>query len=66
DGYLEPFRRPPLERGHWMDGILSMKGLDGLGEANRIEGDFNDPGIAEKYRDYDERRAYSYQEHKPK
>jgi hypothetical protein len=49
-----------------MDGILSMKGLDGLGEANRIEGDFNDPGIAEKYRDYDERRAYSYQEHKPK
>jgi cell filamentation protein len=59
DGYLEPFKRPPLKRGHWVDGLLSMKGLDGLGEANRMEGDFNDLGIAEKYRNYDERRSYS-------
>jgi cell filamentation protein len=66
DGYLEPFKHPRLERGHWMDGILSLKGLDGLSETNRMEGDFDDPGITEKYRNYDERRGYSYKEYKPK
>jgi hypothetical protein len=39
-----------------------MKGLDGLDEANQMEGDFSDTGIAEKYRNYDEQRSYLYKE----
>ena len=60
DDYLRCFKGSRLERGQWVDDVFSIKGLDGLGEANQLEGDFNDPEISAKYREYETRRAYSY------
>lgn len=65
DGYLRQFQTPRIERNQWGASILSMKGLDGLGDDNQVEGDINDPAIAEKYRQIDAKRGYSYSELPP-
>jgi cell filamentation protein len=60
DAYLLPFKSTRIERGAWGDNILLMKRLDGLDDANRIDGDLSDPVVAEKYRKFDETRSYTY------
>lgn len=60
DAYLLQFKCAQLNRGNWGIEILSMKGLDGLDEANQIDGDLSDPAVAEKYRKFDEKRGYAY------
>lgn len=60
DAYLLQFKGPRLERGEWGKGILSLKGLDGLDEANQVDGDLSDPTVVEKYRKFDAQRGYSY------
>jgi cell filamentation protein len=62
DAYLLRFKRDRLDRGKWGDGILSMKGLDGLDDGNKVDGDLSDPDIAEKYRKFEEQRGYSYKD----
>jgi len=60
DQYLTSFMGPRIERGQLAGSALSMRGLDGLDGENRIEGDLRDESVAEKYRQFDEARNYSY------
>jgi len=60
DQYLAPFMGPRVERGQLVGSALSMRGLDGLDDENRIEGDLRDESVAAKYRQFDEARNYSY------
>jgi cell filamentation protein len=60
DAYLLQFKGPRLNRGEWGNGILLMKGLDGLDEANQLDGDLSDPAVAEKYKKFEAQRGYSY------
>ena len=60
DQYLTSFMGPRIERGQLAGSALSMRGLDGLDDENRIEGDLRDESVAEKYRQFDEARNYSY------
>jgi hypothetical protein len=39
-----------------------MKGLDGLDGDNQVEGNIDDPAIAEQYRLIEAKRGYSYSE----
>ena len=61
DAYLLQFKGPVLDRSAWGADILGMKGLDGLGDVNQIDGELSDPAIAEKYRKLEEKRGYSYE-----
>jgi cell filamentation protein len=60
DEYLLQFKRPAIERGKWVGGIFLINGLDGLDEQNQIDGDLADPLIAEKYKQYEKLRNYTY------
>lgn len=60
DAYVLRFKGPQLQRGTWGDPLLSIKGLDGIDEINQVEGDFSDLTVAEKYRQYEAKRGYSY------
>lgn len=60
DAYLLQFKGPRLDRKEWGALILGMKGLDGLDEDNRIDGDLSDPAVAERYREFEQRRGYRY------
>lgn len=60
DAYLSQFKGPSLDRKEWGVAIMEMKGLDGLDEDNRVDGDLSDPAVAERYRQFEERRGYQY------
>jgi cell filamentation protein len=60
DTYLLKFKGPRLEREEWKNGILSIRGLNGLDEDNKVEGDLSDESVAEKYRKFEEQRGYTY------
>lgn len=60
DNYLASYLGPRAERGQLAGSALSMRGLDGLDDENQIEGDLRDESVAEKYRQFDEARNYSY------
>lgn len=61
DRYLTPFIGPKVDRSQLPTSALEMRGLDGLDEENHVEGDLRDEIVAEKYRQFDESRNYSYQ-----
>jgi len=61
DQYLQPFVGPQVYRGQLVDSAVAMRGLDGLDDENQIEGDLRDESVAEKYRQFDKARNYSYQ-----
>lgn len=60
DAYLLQFKGPHLDRKEWGAAILGMKGLDGLDEDNRVDGDLSDPAVAERYREFERKRDYHY------
>lgn len=60
DKYILQFKGPQLPRGTWGNAILAIKGLNGIDEPNQIEGSLSDPAIAEKYRQHEAARGYSY------
>jgi cell filamentation protein len=60
DRYLLQFKGERLERGQWGESILAMQGLDGLDKDINLDGDISDPGIAERYRQFEQQRSYSY------
>lgn len=62
DRYLTQFKAPQVTRDQWGTAILAMNGLDGLDDDNQIEGDIDDPAVAEKYREIEAKRGYSYSE----
>jgi hypothetical protein len=37
-----------------------MNGLDGLDDANQVDGVLTDPALATKYKQLDERRSYTH------
>ncbi|MCL2829864.1 MAG: Fic family protein [Betaproteobacteria bacterium] len=59
DSYLLQFKGPQVDRDAWGESVQSIKGLDGLDDANQVDGDLADPAVAEKYRRFDEQRGYS-------
>lgn len=61
DAYLSKFKRMRLERDEWGKNILSVKGLDGLDDGNQVDGDLSDPAVADRYRQFEQRRGYTYQ-----
>jgi hypothetical protein len=61
DDYLQQFKAPQVVRDKWGASILAMRGLDGLDDDNLVEGDIADPAIAEKYRQIETKRGYSYE-----
>lgn len=63
DSYLLPFKSNRLDRESWSKSFLSIKGLDGLDNDNQVEGDLSDATVAEKYRQFEQQRGYSYQSH---
>lgn len=62
DRYLLQFKAPQVDRHQWGENILGMKGLDGLDDDNQVEGNLDDPAIAEKYRLIEAKRGYTYAE----
>lgn len=60
DAYLLAYKEQKVPRSEWGMSTIALKGLDGLGEINQIEGQFSDPAITEKYRKLEEKRGYSY------
>ena len=60
DGYLLEFKKPRLARDAWGSSILNMTGLDGLDSRNQIDGDLSDPAVAEKYKQLEAQRGYTY------
>ncbi len=60
DSYLLPFKRPQLAREYWSKEVLAMNGLDGLDSDNVVVSDIADSIISEKYRQFEQRRNYSY------
>lgn len=58
DGYLLQFVGANQERHLWSGAISGLSGLDGLGTGDRIEGEFSDVAIAQKYREFDHQRGY--------
>jgi len=63
DGYLLSFKEPRVEPDTWGKEILSIKGLDGLHADNQVDGEFSNPGVAEKYKAFDQRRGYQAADH---
>lgn len=61
DKYLLQFKGERLDRGEWGKAILSVKGLGGLDESNRVSGNLSDPAVQERYRQYEKQRGYAYQ-----
>ena len=61
DQYMASFMGPRVERGQLIGSVLAIPGLDGLDDNNQIEGDLRDESVAERYRQFDEARNYSYQ-----
>lgn len=62
DTYLLQFKQPRLDRSGMESSLLAVIGLDGLDEANQVDGEFSDPAVAERYRQFEERRRYRYDE----
>jgi cell filamentation protein len=60
DAYLLKFTGHQLQRNEWKNSIISIKGLNGLDEDNKVEGDLTDEVVAEKYRKFEEQRGYAY------
>ena len=60
DKYLLQFKEPQLIRGAWGNALLSMQGLDGLDDGTEIDGDLNDPTVADNYKKFEEKRGYTY------
>lgn len=60
DAYLLQFKGQCINRKEWGASILSVKGLDGLDDANQVDGDLSDVTVAEKYRKFEEKRGYTY------
>lgn len=60
DAYLIQFKGPCIHRNEWGASILSVKGLDGLDNANQVDGDFSDVTVAAKYRKFEAKRGYTY------
>lgn len=60
DEYMLRFKGPQLARGTWGNAILAIKGLNGMDEPNQIEESLSDPMVAEKYRQHEASRGYSY------
>jgi cell filamentation protein len=63
DSYLLQFKGQRLERQDWGKTLFAMKGLDGMDEGNLVEGDLADPAVAERYREFEQRRGYTYESH---
>ncbi len=63
DAYLSKLKGERLERNAWGKNILTMKGLDGLDDNNQVDGDLSDPAVADRYRQFEQRRGYTYEDH---
>jgi len=61
DSYLTQFKTSRAERSEWGKSLFSMRGLDGLDDGNQIGGDLSDPMVVKKYREFENRRNYTYQ-----
>jgi cell filamentation protein len=58
DGYLLQFKEKRLERDDWSKSIVSIRGLNGLDDSTKIEGEFSNELIAEKYQVFEKQRGY--------
>ena len=61
DGFLAPFvveRNERNERSAWGASLGLLKGLDGAGSVDRVEGSLDDPAVSRSYQAFDEKRAY--------
>lgn len=58
DTYLQPFISDPMDTQAWTAVVPQIQGLDGIPAADTIEGSFADPGVSQKYREFEQRRGY--------
>lgn len=59
DRYLLQFIEPAVPREAWQIGIQALKGLDGTGIDDVVEGEVDDESIARKYQEFERKRGYS-------
>lgn len=52
DTYLSQFIGEPRNRDSWGGSIKSIKGLDGIGEMNNVDGDYSDEQVSKQYLAY--------------
>ena len=60
DAYLLKFKGSRLDRDKWGHNVMAVKGLDGLDEGNRDDGDLSDPDVVRRYQEFEQKRGYSY------
>ncbi len=58
DRFLAPFVVERNERSAWGASLGALKGLDGAGSVDRVEGSLDDPAVNRSYQAFDEKRAY--------
>jgi len=58
DNYLKPFVGAAQARDSWGGSIYDLRGLDGRGTENTIEGEYSDADVSEKYREFERNRGY--------
>ena len=63
DSYLRDFIVPAQEPGIWSTAIRSIQGLDGREVADTVEGEFSDPAVLQRYREFDQQRGYEISPH---
>ncbi len=59
DEYLLRFKEGKIERNVWKLQILSVKGLDGTNDENKVEGYFSDSDVEKMYEEFNRSRNYS-------
>ena len=58
DSYLLQYKSDKLDFNKLHKKITNIKGLDGLDNENKVEGDLNDPEIQKRYQEYEKQRDY--------
>lgn len=52
DSYLSQFIGEPRSRDSWGGSINNIKGLDGIGAMNNVDGDYSDEQVSKEYLAY--------------
>jgi cell filamentation protein len=63
DRYLKQFIGQAQEPETWLSVVASLPGLDGGRVEDHVQGDFSDPAVAEKYRQFEMQRGYAIKDH---
>lgn len=58
DAYLHAFIGKPIPREQWQASVKMMPGLDGADAGEDVAGAYDDPDIANGYREFERKRAY--------